>query len=675
MKKRIWINSPIVYILLALVIGMAVQSYFSAANRSSTVLIFQVICVLVALAAVIVSDQYFSRYVRNTILSAGKVLSTAQRETLSRYPLPVAVVGEHDDLVWCNGLFASSVSTNETFLGSNISEYLSGYSVRDIPESGLDVEIGEKLYTVYRNRVVYENEYQYILYFIDNTYFKRTVEKYQRTRPAGALVVFDNLEEISKMAKPGEMSQVSADVEMKIENWVKEVGGYVSRMGTGRYQIVWESQHLDRAIERKFDLLDEVRAIRLENKVNVTLSVGVGRGGKNLRECFEMAGQSLDMALGRGGDQAVIKNGTEYQFFGGVSKGLEKRSKVRARVVANALSTLLEGADRVFVMGHRNSDLDSVGAAVGVSYIARTCFNREAYIVIDKNSTVATPLLRCFEAEEQDDLFIAPKDALEMVTPQSVLVVVDTHSDSMLESREVYDACKQVAVIDHHRKMVNYISRAVIFYHEPFASSASEMVTELIDYISNAPLDHLEADALLSGIMLDTKNFVLKTGVRTFEAAAFLRKNGADPVEAKRLFASSFDSYKQKYDFISNAQIHRGMALAVGTEAGKDFRVVAAQAADELLNISGVDASFVMFPFGNGVNISARSFGRINVQLIMEKIGGGGHLTMAGAQMAGITPEEARKRVEEAIDAFLADRGIQPEIDGLQPEYGPAKLG
>jgi c-di-AMP phosphodiesterase-like protein len=245
----------------------------------------------------------------------------------------------------------------------------------------------------------------------------------------------------------------------------------------------------------------------------------------------------------------------------------------------------------------------------------------------------------------------------------------------MLESREVYDACKQVAVIDHHRKMVNYISRAVIFYHEPFASSASEMVTELIDYISNAPLDRLEADALLSGIMLDTKNFVLKTGVRTFEAAALLRKNGADPVEAKRLFASSFDSYKQKYDFIANAQIHRGMALAVGTESGKDFRVVAAQAADELLNISGVDASFVMFPFGNGINISARSFGRINVQLIMEKIGGGGHLTMAGAQIPGVTPEEARKRVEEAIDAFLADRGLQPEIDGIQMEYGPARPG
>ena len=320
MKKRIWINSPIVYILLALVGGMAVQSYFSAANRSSTILIFQGLCILVALAAVIVSDQYFSRYVRNTILSAGKVLSTAQRETLSRYPLPVAVVGEHDDLVWCNGLFASSVSTNETFLGSNISEYLSGYSIRDIPETGLDVEIGEKLYTVYRNRVVYENEYQYILYFIDNTYFKRTVEKYQRTRPVGALVVLDNLEEISKMAKPGEMSQVSADVEMKIENWVKEVGGYVSRMGTGRYQIVWESQHLDRAIERKFDLLDEVRAIHLESKVNVTLSVGVGRGGINLRECFEMAGQRIHALAGIDRHTIIIRR-VGIQMFKRIGSG------------------------------------------------------------------------------------------------------------------------------------------------------------------------------------------------------------------------------------------------------------------------------------------------------------------------------------------------------------------
>lgn len=660
MKKRIWINSPIVLVLLVIVALMAVQNYLIAGRNQYLILIIQIACVLLALGAVIASERYFSRYVRNTLSSAAKMLTTVQRETLDQYPFPIAVSGDHNDLLWCNRRFAGSVSGTETFLGVNISEFLSGHTVTEIPEDGLDVEISDKLYTVFCNRIVHENSYQHILYFIENTYFKTTADAYKRTRPAAAIAVFDNMDEISKMAKPGEMSQISAEVEMKIEKWVNEVGGFVSRVSSGRYLIIWESQHLQRAIGRKFDLLDEVRNIRLQSKANVTLSIGVGSEGKNIRECFDMASQSLDMALGRGGDQTVVKSGSEYQFFGGVSKGMEKRSKVRARVVANALSTLFENADHVFVMGHRNSDLDSVGAAVGVTYIARTCFSKDAHVIIDPESTVATPLLNCFESADRMDLFVTPHQAVDMISDESVLVVVDTHSRDFLESREVYDACKHIAVIDHHRKMVNFIDRAVIFYHEPFASSASEMVTELIDYLSNGPLDQLEADALLSGIMLDTKNFVLKTGVRTFEAAAFLRKNGADPVEAKRLFANSFENYQQKYEFISHAQLYNGMAIAVGEEAGKDFRVVAAQAADELLNISGVDASFVLFPFGNGINISARSFGRINVQLIMEKIGGGGHLTMAGAQLAGLTPQQAKTKVQEAIDSFLVDRGALP---------------
>lgn len=663
MKKRIWVNSPIVLALLVIVALMAVQNYVISGRQQYTILIIQIICVLLALCAVIVSERYFARYVRGAVNSAVKRLTTTEREALDSYPFPVALVGEHNDLVWCNRHFAGTVSDAETYLGENIAEYLSGHTVTEIPEDGLDVEVSHKLYTVFCNRLVNENSYQYILYFIENTHFKTTEQEYKKTRPVAAIVVLDNMDEISKLAKPGEMSQISAEVEMKIEQWINGVGGFVSRVNSGRYLIVWEKQHLDHAIERKFDLLDEVRAIRLANKVNVTLSIGVGSEGKTLRECYDMASQSLDMALGRGGDQTVVKYGTEYRFFGGVSKGIEKRSKVRARVVANAMSTLFDGADRVYIMGHRNSDLDSVGAAVGMAYLARTRFQKEAHVIIDRDSTVATPLLDCFYAADHGDVFISPKQALEKITPETVLVVVDTHSRDFLESREIYDACKQVAVIDHHRKMVNYIDRAVIFYHEPFASSASEMVTELVDYLSDGRLDQLEADALLSGIMLDTKNFVLKTGVRTFEAAAFLRKNGADPVEAKRLFANSFENYKKKHEFISSAQIYNGMALAVSTEEGHDHRVVAAQAADELLNIRGVDASFVLFPFGNGINISARSLGRVNVQLIMEKIGGGGHLTMAGAQLAGLTPEQARQKVTEAIDAFFADRGTLPHAD------------
>lgn len=660
MKKRIWINSPVVLALLVIVALMAVQNYIFSGRQQYAVLIIQLICVILASVAVILSERLFYRYIRGAVTSAQKSLLSSQRDALDRYPFPVALAGEHNDLVWCNRRFVGTMGAAETFLGENIAEYLSGHTVPEIPEDGLDVEIANKQYTVFCSPVAEGDARQTLLYFIENTYYKVTAAEYKKTRPVAALAVFDNMDELAKIAKPGELSQLSVDVEMKIENWVSQVGGFVSRVGSGRYLIIWEAQHLEHAIERKFDLLDEVRAIHLPSKNNVTLSIGVGSEGATLRECYDMASQALDMALGRGGDQTVVKTGTEYQFFGGVSKGMEKRSKVRARVVANALSTLFEGAGNIFVMGHRNSDLDCIGAAVGVAFIARTRFHKEVRIVVDRTSTVATPLLKAFDDADRSDLFISPKQALGMLGEQSVLVVVDTHSRDFLESRELYDACRQIAVIDHHRKMVNYIDNAVIFYHEPFASSASEMVTELVDYLVPSRMDQLEADSLLSGIMLDTKNFVLKTGVRTFEAAALLRKNGADPVEAKRLFANSFESYKKKYEFISSAQVYNGMAIAVGTEKGQDLRVVAAQAADELLNIQGVDASFVLFPFGNGVNISARSLGRINVQLIMEKVGGGGHLTMAGAQLEGNSPSEARTRLVSAIDAFLEERGIEP---------------
>lgn len=660
MKKRIWIQSPITIVLFGIIVLLAVQNYLLVGSQGYGHLIFQIVCVAAAVIIIVISQWLFSRYLKAMVAAAGKVLTSAQRDALDQYPFPVALVGERNDLVWCNQRFSGSVSATENFLGENIAEYLSGHTVTEIPEDGLDVDVSNKLYTVYSNRLTVEGTYLYLLYFIENTQYKTIAAEYKKTRPVAALIVFDNMDEISKLAKPGEMSQISADVEMKIVNWVNDIGGFMTRTSAGRYQIIWEAQHLERAIERKFDLLDAVRTIQLPGKVNVTLSIGVGGDGKTLRDCADMASQALDMALGRGGDQTVVKIGSDYQFFGGVSKGIEKRSKVRARVVANALSTLFEGAEQIFVMGHHNSDLDCVGAAVGVAYIARVRFGKKAHIVIDSASTVATPLLKTFTDANHAELFISPKQALTMIDDQSVLVVVDTHSRDFLEDRAVYDACKQVAVIDHHRKMVNYIDRAVIFYHEPFASSASEMVTELIDYLTDGRMDQLEADALLSGIMLDTKNFVMKTGARTFEAAAFLRKNGADPVEAKRLFANSFESCQQKFEFISAAELYHNMAIAVGTHSDGDYRVVAAQAADELLNISGVDASFVLFPCGNGVNVSARSYGRINVQLIMEKIGGGGHLTMAGAQLADVTPEQARSRVMKAIDAFLEDRGTVP---------------
>ena len=657
MKKRIWVNSPITILLLILVTFLAVQNYHLGGTKNIAVLVIQVVCIITAAVAVVASRITFRRYIRHSVTAAGRYLSGAQKDSIEQFPLPVAVVGERGDLIWCNSQFEKRVFPVPDVIGSDLTEFLNDHAVSEISSEGLDVTCQKRMYTFYSHPVANENQYVYLLYFVDNTEFKQIANEFDRTRPSVAIASFDNLEELSQMAKPGELAQISADVEMKIENWVSLAGGFVCRVSSGKYLIVWDHQALDKAMSRKFDLLDEIRDIHLSNRVNATLSVGVSMGGASVRDCYDTAGQALDMALGRGGDQAVVRIGSEYKFFGGVSKGVEKRSRVRARVVANALSALIENSSQVFIMGHRNSDLDCLGAAIGVWSIAANKFNKNTHIVIDRESTLAGPLLEAFIRDGHGDMFVSPMQALSMYDQDALLVVVDTHSRDFLESREVYDASKQVVVIDHHRKMVNYIDHAVIFYHEPYASSASEMVTELVEYLAENKLSQTEADALLAGLMLDTKSFVLKTGVRTFEAAAFLRRKGADTVEVKRLFASSFESYQLKYQLIASAQIHHGMAIAAA-EDSKDLRIEAAQAADELLNICGVEASFVLFPFEGSINISARSFGRINVQIIMEKIGGGGHLTMAGAQLPGETVEQARKKLIRAIEEFSRERGV-----------------
>lgn len=657
MKKRIWVNSPVTILLLALVALLAAQNFYLGGMENTAVFVVQMVCIAGAVAAVVASRINFRRYIRRSVSAAGKHLSGVQKNSAERFPLPAVIAGERNDLIWCNPRFEQQIMPGADLVGTDLTECLNGSAVSDIPQEGLNIAFCGRMYTVFAYRAPSENQYVYLLYFIDNTEFKQIASDFDRTRPSVAIASFDNLDELSQMAKPGEIAQIAAEVEMKIENWVSQIGGFVSRVSSGKYLIVWDHQALDKAMDRKFDLLDEVRNIHLANRVNATLSVGVSMGGNSVRDCYDTAGQALDMALGRGGDQAVVRIDGEYKFFGGVSKGMEKRSRVRSRVVANALSALMENCSQVFVMGHRNSDLDCLGAAIGIWSIAAKKFEKQAHIVIDPETTLAGPLLNTFIREGHADMFVTPMQALSMYDQDALLVIVDTHSGDFLESREVYDASRQVVVIDHHRKMVNYIDHAVIFYHEPYASSASEMVTELVEYLAETKLSQMAADALLSGIMLDTKSFVLKTGVRTFEAAAFLRRKGADTVEVKRLFANSFESSQKKYQLIADAQIHHRMAIAVSEQPG-DLRIEAAQAADELLNVSGVEASFVLFPFNGKINISARSFGRVNVQLIMEKIGGGGHLTMAGAQLSGDTVEQARKKLLAAIDEFSRERGV-----------------
>jgi c-di-AMP phosphodiesterase-like protein len=388
--------------------------------------------------------------------------------------------------------------------------------------------------------------------------------------------------------------------------------------------------------------------------------MGVGKNNnKTLIESETDAKQALDMAQGRGGDQVVVKNGTEYEFFGGISGGTEKNNKVKTRVVANSILSIAGTSDAIIIMGHKFSDMDCIGAAAGLAGALKIAYpETEIRICTDIEQSLAKPIIKRLtdNLPDTEELFITPEESAELITDASLLIIVDTNNKDILESPETYAAAKKIIVIDHHRQTTHYVDNALLFNIETYASSASEMVTEIIVYINDIKkLSSYYADALLSGIMLDTKNFIMKTGARTFEAAAFLRKLGADTVAVKKLFADDIESIKKRSRLIASAQVYKRCAIAVDEQADKDSRIASSQAADEMLGIAGADASFVVFKTAAGCSISARSLGALNVQIIMEKLGGGGHHTMAAAQLPDVTPEETRNRLIEAIDEHIAN--------------------
>ena len=418
-----------------------------------------------------------------------------------------------------------------------------------------------------------------------------------------------------------------------------------------RYIAVVEERQLEQFAKRGYDVLDKIRA--LDPSVNLSISIGVGRGAKTLREAQDMAVQALDMAQGRGGDQAAEMTPDGFTFYGGVSHGVEKRSKVRSRIVADQLVKLIKEADHVVIMGHRMSDLDAIGSAEGVLRICKIC-DVPAVIAVRRDATLAGSLINALIAAGQEDDFIDPKGALPIISQRTLCIVVDTYQLGLVESREILEKCGKVAVIDHHRKGVGFIEKADLVCHEPYASSASELVTEFLQYVGDRDdkPNRIEAEGLLSGIMLDTRDFTLHTGVRTFEAAAALRRYGAETEHVRQLFDVSMVEYTTKARLVSEAQMYRGCAITVSGEVAPEARVAIAQAANDLLTIQNVEASFVAVQVGTGVNISARSLGAVNVQVIMESLGGGGHQTMAAAQLKHITPEAAHSRIQTAIDQY-----------------------
>ncbi len=581
-------------------------------------------------------------------------LESKKQLSVHSFPMAAVILDNTGRIVWTNDKFTEEFP--------DCCEY--GMDIKQIADIQADdiakydekvIRYNDSVYRLYA-RIPHEEEAKELnlLFFKNITEFSLLQTEKKLSQPVVILFIVDGYEELINGSLDSEKAHVSVQIDKLLEDFVAQTTGVLRKNSSDRFMAVIEERHLAKILEGKVEILDKAREIFVNDRLNVTLSIGIGRTGKTLKESEQFARQALEMALGRGGDQAAVKTRNGFEFYGGVSKGIERHTKVKTRIIANSLLELVDNADSVYIMGHRFSDLDSVGSSIGLTCAIRN-LGKSAWAVCDYEASLAKTLINRFPPEENEEpLFISPAQAVENITENSLLIICDTHNPNIIESPELYEKAHKVVVIDHHRKMVNYIANAVIFHHEPYASSASEMVTELLQYFGDAgKLRAVQAECLLAGIMLDTKNFVMKTGVRTFEAAAVLRKMGADTITVKKLFSSSIDSYKRKTQIVSEAEIYRKCAIAPCNFYADDLRIVAPQAADELLTIKNVDASFVLYKTMNSeISISARSMGELNVQLIMEALGGGGHQTMAGAQLKGMSVNEATEKLKKAVDDY-----------------------
>lgn len=645
--KKVWILRP--FMVLAVLLGALLL--LVAYSRHWILFVCLLPVVLGALGYMFYRYFRLHREIYRLLKNMGQHLNVTHRQGMFDLPMPAAVVSQRREIVWYNEAFRK-VLAQEDLYGS----YLNRITFRSLDEikhhQGDIISYKNKHYRVYIVSTDSEEEPMHLLYFIDVTELYDTAMKYKLTRPVVMVILLDSYEEIVKNARESEKTQILSEVNRLLEQYIGQTTGFIIRLERDRYMAIVEQQHFDRMLEERFSILDQTKNILTTERVPITLSIGIGYQAETFVENEQDARQALDMALGRGGDQVALKIEGGFKFYGGASKGVEKRTKVKSRIIASAMLELIENSDQILIMGHKFADLDAVGAAIGMARACQ-CLGKDVHVVLDYHKCLADCLVDHYRKYEKDDLFVSPHEAFSFIRRGTLLFVVDTHSPHFVESAEVYQACKNVVVIDHHRKMVDYIDNAVIFYHEPYASSASEMVTELVQYLGNeCVLAHYHAEALLAGIMLDTKNFIMKTGVRTFEAAAYLKKMGADTIEVRKLFASSMDSYQNKTKLVASAEVYHGCAIACSDLLTDDIRVVAAQAADDLLGIDGVDASFVLYEQGDTVNVSARSMGAMNVQVIMEALGGGGHLTMAAAQIADSDIPKVKQLLLNAIDDY-----------------------
>lgn len=600
-------------------------------------------------------------------------VNQAAKNSLIYSPIPLIIVETDGNIVWRSTKFVSEFANID--INNYLTELLENINleiqerkdkkdksiVRNLKIDNKEYKIlGEFVKSGSRERKKQE-KYMMILYFLDETENIKLQREYKDSKACVGIIMIDNYEETIQQIEIDERPQIIAEIEKSIYEWANEYEGIVVKSDRDRFVYLFEQRYLEKIKESKFNILDTIKEINTSTKVQLTLSIAISNEGETGKEKYQSALNTMDVVLGRGGDQAAIRENGKYNFFGGRVEEVERRTKVKARIVAHALEELIKENDQVLIMGHINPDIDALGSAIGMYRLA-TNLGKEAYIVANTDTMALGPVKASLDEENEFEGVIINKEiAEEKITDKTLLIIVDTHKSSYVEDPSLLDKTNQIAIIDHHRRSPDFIQKSILTFHEVYASSAAELVTELLQYTNTqVDLSKIEAEVLYAGIMMDTKNFTFKTGVRTFEAAAYLRKCGVDIIRVKKWFQSDLETYTKITEIIKTTEIiNDTIGIAVYESEDKEANIICAKSADELLTIGNITASFVLGNDGEKVTISGRSIGDINVQLILEKMGGGGHITLAGAQIEGMTIEQVKEELKQRISEYFEENSCQ----------------
>ena len=673
-KLRRYLNWPLylTIVLILMDVAMYAQDIQMGAEFSGFIVLYVII--------VLISNRRSRPLLINELVNFATQYGTVQKQLLNDFEIPYALLDYNSRFLWMNEKFTEITGKDKNYHKSVTTVFPS--LTKDILQKSeavesINVMLDDRNYRISMKRIYFDSvtkdsaivaindtdEYLTAIYLFDETELNRYIRENEEQKLVAGLIYIDNYEEALDSIEDVKRSLLIALVDRKVNKYFTEIDALVRKIEKDKYFVVFKYKYLEQLSADKFKLIEDVKSIKVGNEMAITLSIGVGAGGVSYTQNYEYARMGIDLALGRGGDQVVVKEGEEVTYYGGKAKQVERNTRVKARVKAHALREIIESREHVVIMGHTISDVDSLGAAIGV-YCAARVLGKKAQIVLNEVTTSLRPLVECFTEEKgyPADLFIKNEEALLITNKNTLVMVVDTNRPSYTECPELLKRTDTICVFDHHRQNSEVIENPVLSYIEPYASSACEMIAEVLQYFSeNIKLEPSEADCIYAGILIDTNNFMTKTGVRTFEAAAYLRRAGAEVTRVRKMLRNDMTAYKARAEAVRHAEVYRG-AFAISVCPADNIEsptIVGAQAANELLNIVGIKASFVLTEYQGKIYISSRSIDEINVQLIMERVGGGGHLNVAGAQLTNCTIQEAKRMIQDTIDEMIKEGDIQ----------------